>query len=338
MTMEVTRVILVGAGGLGRRWTEVLAGLSGVALVGVVDPLIGGAQSPGWLQDLPGVPQADAIPHLSTVGADCALVTAASPAHHAAVRDALEAGLHVLVEKPFVTTLADAQNLVALAAARGRTLMVSQNYRFFPGVDALRRRLSEDAAGPVLSVSGQFWCDWAGKPYQHAMAHPMALEMAVHHFDLVRAIFDAEAEDGWVSEWNPPDSPYVKGGGALEAMFRMRSGAHEFPFNYSGSLVSRASPALPWGGCWRFELAKETLFAEPFGDAHLLFRRGPSGVEVVSPFGDPTMAFAKSFGHFQQAIRDGVEPWSSGRDNLGTLRMVLGFFRPPAFPPTPSHA
>jgi predicted dehydrogenase len=123
--------------------------------------------------------------------------------------------------------------------------MVSQNYRFFPGPGALRSIIRNGELGPVRAVSGQFRCDWPGKPYQHRMMHPMGLEMAVHHFDMARAIFDANPLSGQVQEWNPARSPY-RMGGALQALFTMTSRESTFPFLYSGSLASRIFCLGPW--------------------------------------------------------------------------------------------
>ena len=53
-------------------------------------------------------------------------------AHGAAVRELLEAGVHVLVEKPFVLDAGEARELAALAAARGKTLGVNHNFAFHP--------------------------------------------------------------------------------------------------------------------------------------------------------------------------------------------------------------
>jgi predicted dehydrogenase len=85
------------------------------------------------------------------------------------------------------------------------------------------------------------------------------LEMAIHHFDLVRFMFSAEPVSGRIHEWNPRRSPY-RMGGALEALFLMGSEGIAFPFTYTGSLVSTA-PATPWGGLWRLEFDDGTLFA-----------------------------------------------------------------------------
>ncbi|MBV8812881.1 MAG: Gfo/Idh/MocA family oxidoreductase [Verrucomicrobia bacterium] len=256
---------------------------------------------------------------------DAVLVTASSPAHAPAVRVALLNGYHVLVEKPFTVDLDDAESLVVLARERDRILMVNQNYRFFPGPQTVQKLVRIGELGSIRAVAGQFWCDWPGKPYQHTMLHPMSLEMAIHHFDLVRFMFGAEAVSGWIHEWNPRRSPY-RMGGALEALFIMGDKGARFPFSYTGSLVTTAPP-VPWGGFWRFEFDEATLFADEFDGNYALYLSSPNGRVKIGEFGDPTMGFDKSFRHFLDCIENAAEPTSSGRDNLNTLRMALNFLR-----------
>ena len=321
-------VAIVGAGGMGRAWTEMLSARPDVNIRAFVDLLIGSAGAAAWLENQSGAVKVTALSDLPSDSLDAVIVTALSPAHTEIVRGALERGLNVLVEKPFVTTLADAEMLVALAEAQGKTLMVSQNYRFFPGPLRVRELLAQGDYGEIRAVVGRFWCDWAGKPYQHEMLHPMALEMAIHHFDLARAMFGAEALGGHVAEWNPLWSPY-RMGGALEALFEMKNSSSRFPFLYSGSLVGKA-PRTPWGGLWRFEFEGATLVADEIEGQYGLFHASDAGLELLTPFGDETMAFAKSFEHFRACLETGDEPWPSGRDNLGTLKMALAYAAPEA--------
>ena len=316
------RIALVGAGALGRRWSKVIAAQEGARLCAVVDPLVGTATPPPPAAEWEGLPASRSLAELGAVPLDAAVVTAFSPAHAEAVRAALEHGLHVVVEKPFTTTLEDARALVAHAEARGRTLMVSQNYRFFPGVATLRELVRTGAYGRIRAVTGQFWCDWAGKPYQHAMQHVMALEMAVHHFDLVRALFDAEPAGGTVREWNP-DPARFGGGGGLEALFEMNAPHGAFPFVYSGSLVGRAK-LTPWPGLWRFEFDRATLVVDTVAGRYGLYHATADGFHWLGSFGDE-VSFAASFAHFVTSLRTGREPWSSGRDNLGTMTMTLAY-------------
>ena len=317
------KVAIAGLGSLGKRWTEVISQAPDVQLVTFVDPLIGMEGVFPWLANYPHVLQLQALDALLDSNADALIVTASSPAHAEIVHRALEFGLHVLVEKPFVTQFADAKALVELAREKGRIIMVSQNYRFFPGPQTLRSMKRHGELGGVRAVIGQFWCDWPGKPYQHQMMHPMGLEMAIHHFDLVRAMFDANALTGQVQEWNPARSPY-RSGGAVEALFTMTSQESSFPFLYSGSLVTQGT-STPWGGLWRIEFDGGTIIADTIDGRYGLFRANEREYKFVSAFADESMAFDKSFNHFYECIRNGKEPWSSGSDNLNTLGMVLNF-------------
>lgn len=319
--MTELRIALLGAGALGRGWSKVISAHPGARLAAFVDPLVGTPSASPWLDEY-DAPKAQTLAALGDVALDAAVVTAQSPAHATAIRASLEHGLHVVVEKPFTTTLADAEALVALAAERDLTLMVSQNYRFFPGVATLRQLIADGTYGGIRAVVGQFSYDWAGKPYQHQMEHVTPLEMSVHHLDLVRAIFDAEPERGLSLEWNPASSQYV-GGGGQEALYRMTSPGGAFPFLYSGNLVGK-SPNSQWGGSWRFEFDKATLIVDVIDGDYGLYRANGEQHERLGDFASE-IGFAPSFDHFVNSIREGREPWSSGRDNLGTLKMALGF-------------
>jgi predicted dehydrogenase len=319
-------IAIAGAGALGKRWAEVVArgGTHEAQLRAVVDPLIGTDLEPAWLQEQTSLSRATSIEQLGDVDIDAVLVTAFSPAHATAVHEALLRGYHVLVEKPFTTNVTDAESLVDLAREKDRILMVNQNYRFFPGPQIVQKLVTSGEFGSIRAVAGQFWCDWPGKPYQHAMLHPMSLEMAIHHFDLVRFMLSAETVSGFVHEWNPRRSPYQMGG-ALEALFILNSNGTRFPFSYTGSLVTTA-PAVPWAGFWRFEFDEASLFADGFEAEYALYLSSANGRVKISEFGDPAMGFDKSFQHFLGCIQNAAEPISSGRENLNTLRMALNFF------------
>jgi predicted dehydrogenase len=152
------KIAIAGLGSLGKRWTELLYQSPKVQLATFVDPLIGDGGIFPWLANYPDVPQAKTLDGLDSK-VEALIVTASSPSHAEIVQRALELGLHVLVEKPFATRVADAEALVGLARKNERILMVSQNYRFFPGVQALRAMRNSGDLGAVRAVIGQFWCD-----------------------------------------------------------------------------------------------------------------------------------------------------------------------------------
>ena len=123
-------------------------------------------------------------------------------------------------------------------------------------------------------------------------------------------------------EWNP-SPPRFAGGGGLEALFGMKAPTGAFPFLYSGSLVGRAK-LTPWPGLWRFEFDAATLVVDAVEGRYGLYRATSEGFEWIGPFGDEVV-FGPSFAHFVDSLRSGREPWSSGRDNLGTMAMALAY-------------
>jgi predicted dehydrogenase len=73
-------------------------------------------------------------------------------AHERVIRSALEAGKHVLTEKPFTMTVQEGEELVALAEQRGLVLAIVHNFQFAPSVRRLRRWLDSGKIGRVRAV------------------------------------------------------------------------------------------------------------------------------------------------------------------------------------------
>jgi predicted dehydrogenase len=76
------------------------------------------------------------------------------PTHHALARRAMEAGKHVMVEKPMAWSVEQARDLRDLAADTGRVLMVGHLLRFHPGVVKLRQLIDSGELGDVRYVYG----------------------------------------------------------------------------------------------------------------------------------------------------------------------------------------
>jgi predicted dehydrogenase len=86
---------------------------------------------------------------------EAAIVASPHHLHYVHARDAIEAGCHVLVEKPMTLDPAAAWDLVARARARGRHLLVANGYHYRPHLAALRGLLGE-AIGPIEHVACSF--------------------------------------------------------------------------------------------------------------------------------------------------------------------------------------
>jgi scyllo-inositol 2-dehydrogenase (NADP+) len=113
-----------------------------------------------WARRL-GIPhhcQAERIDQVGWLDAvDAVDVVTAPMAHHALVRDALLAGKHVVTEKPFAMTVAQGEELVALARARGRRLAIVHNFQFASSTLKLLADLDRGRLGIVRSIVAVQW-------------------------------------------------------------------------------------------------------------------------------------------------------------------------------------
>ncbi len=114
-------------------------------------------------------------------------VTPHPDARVAIVADALEAGKHVLSQKPFAEKLEDGQRLVDLAAEKGLKLAVNQNGRWAPHFAYMRNAIADGIIGKVVSVNFSLQWDqtWiAGIPAFESIKHMVLADFAIHWFDI----------------------------------------------------------------------------------------------------------------------------------------------------------
>lgn len=84
--------------------------------------------------------------------------------HVDVAKAALEAGKHVVCEKPLATSLSDAQMLATLAAARGLVATVPFVNRFHPMAREARARVQSDETGKIFFIHGSYLQDWLLEP------------------------------------------------------------------------------------------------------------------------------------------------------------------------------
>lgn len=151
--MNTIATLLVGYGYAGRTFhAPLIQTCPGLHLEGVVsgDPAKVAADLPGtrvW-PDLAAALQ----------GRDRGLVVIATPnaLHASQARQALEAGMHVVVDKPFTVTVAEGQALIACARQAGRELAVFHNRRWDGDFLTLRKLLQDGRLGRVVAVESRF--------------------------------------------------------------------------------------------------------------------------------------------------------------------------------------
>jgi predicted dehydrogenase len=319
-------VIQVGAGLWGRSWAELVARARGFRLAALVDA---GEDARTWAGETLGVPVFRRLERaLAAVPAEAVLLVSPPPTHRRLAEAAFAAGRHVLVEKPLAPTIADAAAIAAAARANRRVAMVTQNYRFRRQPRALAELLRDGALGALRGIRIEFrrdlrarWIsprDWRGR-----MAHPLLLDMAIHHVDLVRSITGLEIAEVDARGWRVGDSPF-RHEPTVDAILALEDGT---PVAYHGTWAEALGRETSWNGDWEIvgtkaratwtgapnDALRGTLALERFGSPRRRLRT-------------PSLPALDRLGvlhEARRAISAGDEPECSASDNLRTLAAVL---------------
>ena len=126
-----------------------------------------------------------------------AVVVATPPDSHAELcLQAVAAGAHVFCEKPFVSDTAEADTVLAAAAAAGKQVAVNHQYREFPIFSAVKQRIGSDDAGRLVFC--QMWQLMNVAPWDEPVAWRAAMpnrtlfEGGVHLFDLLLHLYEEQ--------------------------------------------------------------------------------------------------------------------------------------------------
>jgi predicted dehydrogenase len=174
MADRVLRAGLIGLGAMGRNHARVLAGLDGVELVGVVDPM-GDANGAAR-----GVPVLGEVSELIALGVDYAVVACPTAEHEPVGLQLAAAGVGALLEKPLAQSVEGAARLVEAFEAAGVVAGVGHIERYNPALQSLRSRLEAGELGEVFQVVTR-----RQGPFPHRIADVgVVMDLATHDIDL----------------------------------------------------------------------------------------------------------------------------------------------------------
>ncbi len=173
------RGAVVGAGHMGQYHVLALAELWGVDLVGVVDTDFERAQRVAAPYGVRAFRD-----HRELAGeVDFATVAVPTERHFEVARELLEAGAHVLVEKPMTSTLEEAKDLFRVARQRNRVLHVGHVERFNGAVQELRKIVER----PILIESRRL-----GPFVPRVQNDSVVMDLMIHDIDIVLGLVDSE--------------------------------------------------------------------------------------------------------------------------------------------------
>jgi predicted dehydrogenase len=256
---------------------------------------------------------------------------------------AAEAGRHVLLEKPMATSLDECRAILAAVERAGVTFMVAQHFRHLPAYVGVKALIDAGELGRVWSARTDDWLPsalgppgraWWGLDGKRAGGGVLMMQ-CVHQIDLFRYYFgDVRNVLGKVWTGHPRMSHGAEDRALATLEFESGVVAH-----VSGSYVNRA-PYL-----FQFLVMGDrgTVYTAPGPGATPLeqhqapplvwsLNREESGERGFVPVPAATDGlacedpFVNEIVHFARCCREGTEPVSSGRDNLGTMKALFGIY------------
>jgi predicted dehydrogenase len=316
-------VAFVGAGWISRVYAAALPRAGGAKLLAVASRSREAAERlagehGAWGCDFDALPELLRKPELELV-----CVNSPNRLHAAQALAALEAGKHVVVEKPLCLSLGEADALCAAAQRHGRVLGYAENLCFAPLYRRARALLREGAVGRVL---------WArqvekhGGPYspwfwQRAEAGGGALlDMGCHGIEALRFVFDKPAVRA-VSARLDTTLHADKTELDDEAWVRLEldGGVH---------WISESSWAVQSGMQSTLEVhgTEGSLFVDLMTETGL--RLAKKGGATTHPMLDPLVdhGYVGELSHFLAAARDGAPLEESGADGRAVLEILLAAY------------
>jgi predicted dehydrogenase len=210
--MDRLRTALIGCGKVGQIHAAALRSLPESEFVAACDPQRERAQAFAALHGTRAF--ADVGTMLAETKAQAVVIGTPHPLHAAAAIAAMEAGVHVLVEKPMAASLADCDAMLRTAARTGMSLGVVSQRRFYEPVQRLKAAIDAGKIGkPVLGIFQMFsWRDrayyqsdsWRGKWATEGGG--VLVNQSPHQLDLLQWLMgDVEEVCGYWANFNHPE-------------------------------------------------------------------------------------------------------------------------------------
>lgn len=180
------RAGVIGLGAMGRHHVRVYGDLPNVELVAVADVSDAAVQREASRHRVSGYTDIEQM--LDTQKLDFVSIVVPTSMHHAVALQAIERGIHVLVEKPIAGTVAEAHNMIDTAKSAGVQLMVGHIERFNPAIIELKRRI--DQVGAIFEISAHR----VGPFPDRIRDVGVVVDLASHDIDAMNFILESRVE------------------------------------------------------------------------------------------------------------------------------------------------
>jgi predicted dehydrogenase len=187
MDQSEIRVGVIGCGGFGLYALQQFAQVPGVKLTGMAGTHRQAAYAAARRFGIPDIEEVDKL--LARDDVDLVYIATPPFLHHPQAIAALEAGKHVICEKPLAMTLDQADAMIAAARKHDRLVVANLMQRYNPLYDAVGRLIQSQALGQVLHGSFENYASDENLPPEHwfwdrSKSGGIFVEHGVHFFDL----------------------------------------------------------------------------------------------------------------------------------------------------------
>lgn len=263
-------------------------------------------------------------------GVDAVVVCTEATAHHAIAHRCLAAGKHVLVEKPLTTTVADAEELIALAESKGVTLMVGHTFLYNTGIRKVKSYIDQAAVGRVYYL-------YARRTNLGPIRRDVSAlwDLAPHDVSIFNYLLDGMPE--WVSAVGAKalrnsreDVGFISLGypdgviGHIHVSWANPSKVREVVVVGSDKrIVFDDLNALERVRVFEKGVTPAPAEASSYGEYQFLIRDG----DIISPRLEVSEPLKSQSSHFLECITQGSRPLSGGQEGLEVVQVMAAIDR-----------
>ena len=256
---------------------------------------------------------------------------------------AMEAGKHVIVEKPMAMSVKECKDMIEVSNKAGVTLMVAQDLRYSPEAVAVRQLIDEGKLGEIQAARTHLMQKFGIGHDRYADATRgggILMSVQVHHIDLLRYYIGNVKR---VTAMCKSVTDFMTNGAEdlVTAILEFENGALASIFAFPGDTPKDMVDGKRTRSDREYVLygSAGTIHSTPqsepehahFGQVMFAPLKGESAGEFkhvdTSDSKLPSLKpFVNQILHFEECIRNGSEPISSGSDNLETMKIIFGIW------------
>jgi UDP-N-acetylglucosamine 3-dehydrogenase len=319
--MKELKAAVIGVGAMGRNHARVYTEIPQTQLVGVADVSEENARHVGTKYSVPAY--TDYRQLLDRERPDVVTVAVPTSLHQGVAEAAMEAGAHILIEKPITATVEAAQALIERANALERQLMVGHIVRFNPAIQALKQRLDAGDLGRIFQIV----CRRTGPFPARIRDVGVVVDLAPHDLDVMRFISGDEPVRVYAETERQIHTDHED---SLAAVLRFKSGfTGILEINWLTPTKMREVVVLGERGMFRVDDLTQDLYfyenAQANGEmwSTLQLLKGVSEGKMIRHNLKRYEPLKAELEAFATAVLEGQPMPVSGKDGLAALRLAL---------------